>query len=234
MLPAQDSMARNTKIGRRVAGGGWRVGPPTPRQIPPATRHPLPAGREGGFTLAAVMIIMSVMMIFVAFTVPRQWSIVMQRDREQQTLFRMKQYAKAIEEFRKKNNTYPVSMQQLVEARQPRFLRCPKDGCIDPLTGEIDWYVIPQSQARAPGGGAVPPGALQNPQTPQAATSTAPVGIPIKDYAGGPFVGIRPNKTGSSLILVNGADHYEQWNYTALDYQQERAARQQAAVKIWQ
>ena len=197
---------------------------------------------ERGFTLAAVMIIMSVMMIFVAYTVPRQWSIVMQRDREQQTLFTMKQYAKAIEEFRRKNNTYPVSMQQLVEARQPRFLRCPKDGCIDPLTGEIDWYVIPQSQAPAPGGGAVPPGSLQNPQVqapPQqqgttATTATAPTGIPIKDYAGGPFVGIRPNKTGSSLILVNGADHYEQWSYTALDYQQDRTARQQAAVKVWQ
>ena len=188
------------------------------------------------------MIIMSVMMIFVAFTVPRQWSIVMQRDREQQTLFTMKQYAKAIEEFRRKHNgIYPVSMQQLVEARSPRFLRCPKDGCIDPLTGQIDWYVIPQSQAPAPGGGAAPPGVAQNPQAqnPQqqgttATTGMAPAGIPIKDYAGGPFVGIRPNKSGSSLILVNGADHYEQWSYTALDYQQERTARQQAAVKIWQ
>ena len=200
------------------------------------------------------MIIMSVMMIFVAYTVPRQWSIIMQRDREQQTLFIMQQYAKAVEAFRRKNNTYPVSMQQLVEARQPRFLRCPKDGCVDPLTGQVDWLVIPQSQAPAPSGGAaLPPGAAQNPQvqppTPAApapgtapgttpgtttATTTAPPGVPIKDYAGGPFVGIRPNKTGSSLILVNGADHYEQWMYTALDYQQDRTARQQAAVKVWQ
>jgi type II secretory pathway pseudopilin PulG len=208
---------------------------------------------EAGFTLAAVMIIMSVMMIFVAYTVPRQWSIIMQRDREQQTLFIMQQYAKAVEAFRRKNNTYPVSMQQLVEARQPRFLRCPKDGCVDPLTGQIDWLVIPQSQAPAPtGGAALPPGVVQNPQAqnPQqptttapapgtapgttTATTTAPPGVPIKDYAGGPFVGIRPNKTGSSLILVNGADHYEQWMYTALDYQQDRTARQQAAVKVWQ
>ena len=59
-------------------------------------------------------------------------------------------------------------------------------------------------------------------------------GIPIKDYAGGPFVGVRPNKNGSSLILLNGADHYEMWSYTALDYDQERKAHQAAAAKVWQ
>jgi len=196
--------------------------------------------REAGFTLAAVMTIMSVMLIFVAFTVPRQWSIIMQREREQQTIYVMKQYARACEEFRRKNNTYPVSMQQLVEARQPRFIRCPKDGCIDPLTGEVDWLVIPQSQAPAPtGGGAPPPGVVvnppqaQNPQQPGAAPQ-GPQGIPIKDYAGGPFVGVKPNKNGTSLLQFNGADHYEQWIYTALDYGQERNARQQAAQKLWQ
>ena len=214
MHPEQASMALSTKTGRRS---------------------------ERGFTLAAVMIIMSVMMIFVAYTVPKQWSVLMQRGRDQQTIFIMKQYAKACEDFRKKNNTYPVSMQQLVEARLPRFLRCPKDGCIDPLTGEIDWFVVPQAQAPAPGGGTAPPGINPPPGLPPGGTSTAPgtaptvpQGIPIKDYAGGPFVGIKPNKTGPSFVILNGADHYEQWIYTALDYQQERTARQQAAVKVWQ
>ena len=192
---------------------------------------------ERGFTLAAVLTIMSVMLIFVAFTVPRQWSIIMQREREQQTIYVMKQYARACEEFRRKNNTYPVSMDQLVQARQPRFLRCPKDGCIDPLTGQVDWMVIPQSQAPAPGGGVAPPGVAQNPQAQnpqQPGAPTAPKGIAIKDYAGGPFVGVKPSKNGSSLILFNGADHYEQWIYTALDYGQDRTARQQAAQKLWQ
>ena len=207
--------------------------------------RPIKIGNERGFTLAAVLTIMSVMLIFVAFTVPRQWSIVMQREREQQTIYVMKQYARACEEFRRKNNTFPVSMDQLVKARQPRFLRCPENGCIDPLTGQVDWLVIPQSQAPAPTGGAtappgvvqtpapgLPPPQAQNPQQPGA--PTGPQGIPIKDYAGGPFVGVKPNKNGSSLILFNGADHYEQWIYTALDYGQDRNARQQAAQKLWQ
>ena len=219
-------MALSTRIGRRAAESEQRaVGSPLAGRRSP----------ESGFTLAAVMIIMSVMLIFVVYTVPRLWSMVMQRDREQQTIFVMKQYAEACEAFRKKNNTFPVSMQQLVEARQPRFLRCPKDGCIDPLTGQIDWFVIPQSQARPPGGGEVPPGIGVPPPTGSSTTGAPTVpGVPIKDYAGGPFVGVRPNKTGSSMIILNGADHYEQWMYTALDYLQERTARQQAAVKVWQ
>ena len=56
----------------------------------------------------------------------------------------------------------------------------------------------------------------------------------MKDYAGGPFVGVRPPKDGNSLIIFKGADHYEQWMYTALDYQTDRTARQQAAQKVWQ
>ena len=198
---------------------------------PPATRQQLPAGRaEAGFTLAGVIVIMSIMMIFVAYTVPRQWSAVVQRDRELQTIFVMQQYAKAITAFQAKNHIYPISVTQLADARQPRFLRCPKNGCIDPLTGQVDWLIIPQGQARPPGG-AVPP--VVNPQQTQQTTTALP-GIPMKDYAGGPFVGVRPSKSGNSMIIFNGADHYEQWNYTSLDYQTERALRLQAAQKVWQ
>ena len=36
---------------------------------------------ERGFTLAALIVILTIMMVFVAYTVPRQWSTVMQRQR---------------------------------------------------------------------------------------------------------------------------------------------------------
>ena len=32
----------------------------------------------------------------------------------------------------------------------------------------------------------------------------------MKDYAGGPFIGIRPNKNGISLITLNQAEKYEE------------------------
>ena len=56
----------------------------------------------------------------------------------------------------------------------------------------------------------------------------------MKDYAGGPFIGVRPNKTGDSLIELNGMSKYEQWTYTLLDYRNDRNARLMAAQKVWQ
>ncbi len=119
-----------------------------------------------------------------------------------------------------------VNIAQLRDARQPRFLRGNgKDDTIDPLTGQVDWLIVTQAAA-GPQIGA--PG-LAAPQT-----NTAPPGIPMKDYAGGPFIGIRPPKNGSGLVTLMGADKYDQWHYTVLDYRNERAARLAAATRIWQ
>src|SRR5437764_1825649 len=104
---------------------------------------------ENGFTLAGLLVIMTIMMVFVAYTVPRQWSTVMKREREKETIFAMQQYAKAITEFRLKNSAYPTSPKQLQDARQPRMIRGPKGEFVDPLTGEVDWLVIPQAAASA-------------------------------------------------------------------------------------
>jgi len=199
--------------------------------------RPTARGNEGerGFTLAALIVILSILMIFVAYTVPKQWSIVLQRDREKQTQYIMRQYARAILEFqRQHNNTFPTSMDQLKQARNPRVLRF-KDDPIDPLTGQVDWLVIPAAAAGGPTGAPPPPppttssggkDANGNPTTPQVQA------FPMKDYAGGPFAGIRSPKTGQSYMMFNGSDHYEQWNFTAVDLQLEVQQRLQAASTV--
>lgn len=204
-----------------------------------------PGPHERGFTLAALIVILTILMIFVAYTVPRQWSIILKRDRELQTIFIMKQYAIAIDEFQRKNNVLPVTIDQLKQARNPRFLRGPKSEYADPLTGQVDWLIVPQSaqgatnpQIAAPGQTApgqtpVAPISGSGPNPQQAQPATIP-GIPMKDYAGGPFIGVRPQKTGDSLITVNGAEKYEQWSYTVIDYRNERNGLWNAATKIWQ
>ena len=212
------------------------------------------ATAEHGFTLAGVIVIMTIMMIFVAYTVPRLWSTVMKRERERQTIFAMQQYAKAITEFRLKNQTFPTSIKQLQEARQPRMIRGPKGEFVDPLTGEVDWLVIPQSAAGAipphnqPGNN--PPGVPPPPPPPPPPTDTTKTdtsdttssnpnaapglpGIPIKDYAGGPFIGVRPPAKGKSLMTLFGADTYETWIYTAQDYEQEKQLRLNAAATVF-
>ncbi|HEV2718921.1 MAG TPA: type II secretion system protein, partial [Thermoanaerobaculia bacterium] len=97
---------------------------PTPVPCP---LRPAPSG-ERGFTLAALIVIATIILVFASYTVPRYWSTVMQREREQETIFAMRQYARAIKLFFDKNKTYPVSMEQLAKARQPRLLRGGKDG----------------------------------------------------------------------------------------------------------
>ncbi|MGA8806868.1 MAG: type II secretion system protein [Thermoanaerobaculia bacterium] len=209
---------------------------------------------ESGFTLAGVLVIMTIMMIVVAYTVPRMWSTVMKREREKQTIYAMQQYAKAIVEFREKNKTYPTSIQQLKDARQPRMIRGVKGEYPDPLTGEVDWLVIPQAAgaslpAHTPPGTNGPPGVSAPPPPPPPPSTPATgtpgngsenpnaaaglPGIPIKDYAGGPFIGVRPAAHGKSLIKLFDADTYETWVYTTLDYDQEKAARLQAANTVF-
>lgn len=199
---------------------------------------------ERGFTLAGVIVILTIMMIFAAYTVPRQWSAILQRDRDKQTIFIMRQYAIAISAFQDKNKTWPVSMDQLKDARTPRFLRGPKDGYIDPLTGQVDWLIIPASAVGATGQPLPIPGnqpGNQNPtqpgnqtQTTAPATSTAAPGVPMKDYAGGPFIGVRPNRSGKSFAQFRDQENYETWMYTAFDYRADRDLRILDAAKKWQ
>jgi type II secretory pathway pseudopilin PulG len=187
--------------------------------------------RQAGFTLAGVIVLLTIVMIFAAYTVPRQWSAILQRDRDKQTIFIMRQYARAISAFQDKNKTWPVSMDQLKDARAPRFLRGPKDGYIDPLTGAVDWMIIPAT-AVAPNGQRLPN--LPQPQTDTANTTPAAPGIPMKDYAGGPFIGVRPNKSGKSFLEFQTQQNYESWMYTAFDYRADRDARIVSAAKKWQ
>jgi type II secretory pathway pseudopilin PulG len=202
---------------------------------------------ESGFTLAGVIVIMTIMMIVVAYTVPRMWSTVMKREREKETIYAMQQYAKAIVEFREKNKSFPTSIQQLKDARQPRMIRGPKGEYVDPLTGEVDWLVIPQAAGASlpahftttngtpPGPPPPPPPVTGTPGNGSENTNAAAglPGIPIKDYAGGPFIGVRPAAHGKSLMTLFGADTYETWVYTTLDYDQEKAARLQAANTVF-
>lgn len=212
------------------------------------------ATAQDGFTLAGLIVIMTIMMIFVAYTVPRMWSTVTQRERERQTIYAMQQYAKAIAEFRAKNSTYPTSPQQLKDARLPRMIRGVKGEYLDPLTGEVDWLVIPQSAAGslpqrnngvnpngAPGAPPPPPPPTQTTGTPSTTDTSATnpggapalPGIPIKDYAGGPFIGVRPPIHGKSFISFLGSDTYESWVYTTIDYDQEKGLRLQAAGTVY-
>ncbi len=178
------------------------------------------------------------MSIIIAFTVPEQWSMVLKRERDRQTIFLMKQYARGILAWQQKHNSQPTSLEQLQEARNPRLLRgTGKWPC--PITGkEDDWILVPQTAIMAPGI-APPPGPNDeiiggnNARDPSAGASQAGTRLnkdaSPPDYSG-PFVAVRPKAKGKSFIAFNGAENYDEWVYTVFDLTTEIAARNQPAA----
>ena len=184
-----------------------------------------------------MIVILTIIAIVIAYTVPAQWSMVMKRERDRQTIFLMKQFARGIMRWQQKHNSMPVSLQQMQDARKPLILRNGgKWPC--PLTGsEKDWIMVPAA-AVAPDGRVIPNAGggpsrtnpATNPQQqPQPAGNRAPSKLnkelSPKDYVG-PFVGVRPNASGKSFIEFNGAGDYSDWVYTVEDLRNEIAGRQ--------
>jgi type II secretory pathway pseudopilin PulG len=193
------------------------------------------SGQEG-YTLAALIVILTIISIIVAFTVPDQWSMIMRRERDKQTIFLMKQYARAIMNWQlKHNNTVPASLEQLHEARKPRLVRG-KDIWPMPLTGKPeDWIMVPPQalvpnapgQQPQPG---VPPGTPPPPAQPGQAAFKLNKDASPPDYKG-PFVAVRPNFAGPSFLALNEAEDYGEWVYTVDDLRREIQARQQALAR---
>ena len=193
--------------------------------------------KEAGYTLAALLVVLTIISLVVAYTVPEQWSKIMRREREKQTIFLMKQFARGIYNWERKHQALPVSLEQLQKARDPRMLRGTEE-LICPLTGrEDDWIMVPPNAIEAQAGGAALQGGQQgvgvgrgaNPQQ-QAASMTPsklnPEASP-KDYVG-PFVAVRPNAKGASLMSLKGAEDYGQWVYTLQDLKNEIQMQQLA------
>ena len=187
---------------------------------------------EAGFTLAGVVVILTIMAVVIAYTVPEQWSKIMHRERDKQTIFIMKQYARAIKRFKDKNGgALPTSLDQLKQARLPRVMRGGGE-YIDPLTGKVDWIPVgPQASTPPAAAGQIQSvwitGAQQNQQNRQRQPGQPQPGGQVI----GPIAGVRPAKTGKAFIALNGAENYEEWTYTVIDLENEIKARQEALGK---
>jgi len=77
--------------------------------------------RDSGFTLVAVMIGIAILTILIAAVAP-SIATIMKRDREQELIFRGRQYARAIGLFQRRYGRYPNELKELYENR-PRAIR---------------------------------------------------------------------------------------------------------------
>jgi type II secretory pathway pseudopilin PulG len=87
-----------------------------------------------GFTYVALLAAIVILGISMG-AAGKFWSYVMQREREEELLFRGEQYSAAIERYVKANNTYPQSIESLLN-ESPKLKRNLRQQYKDPITRE--------------------------------------------------------------------------------------------------
>ncbi|MFN8006062.1 MAG: hypothetical protein U0V70_03335 [Terriglobia bacterium] len=99
-----------------------------------------PAHRgERGYMLAVVAVFTSVLLITLTAAVIN-WQKAMQREQEEELLFRGRQFMRAIELWQRKfPGTYPTTMDALLSSNNTRFLR---KKWKDPITNSPNWRLI--------------------------------------------------------------------------------------------
>lgn len=171
---------------------------------------------EAGYNLVILMMALTVTNIFIAAAMPK-WSHVIRREREEELISRGWQYAEAIRIFQNRFQRLPVRLDELTEV-EPRSIR---KLWKDPMTEGGRWVLIP------PGTG---PNLTPPPQGPdgrddqQGPDDGTDAGEEVPDNTGigekggttqaGPFIGVHSRSTKESILIFNGHDRYDQWQFT--------------------
>jgi type II secretory pathway pseudopilin PulG len=180
--------------------------------------------------MAALLIGLSVMAVMMSAALP-VWTHVMQREREEELIWRGEQYKRAIGLFQRKYaNTFPPTLDVLVEQK---FLRKKYK---DPVT-DSDFQIIPVGgQARGPGmpgglgsgfglpaqggqPGAQGQGQPAQGQQPQAGSFGAAmqgatqIGLGGQQQAAMGIQGVTSKSSDTSIKLYNGRNKYNEWAF---------------------
>jgi type II secretory pathway pseudopilin PulG len=110
---------------------------------PPSRRH---RRSEDGYVLVAVIFMMVILILSLSVAIPKVREDI-QRDRDEETMQRGKQYIRAVQLYYRKFNAYPPNVDALVKTNDIRFLR---KKYIDPTTGKDEWKPIMWGQNKTP------------------------------------------------------------------------------------
>lgn len=159
---------------------------------------------------------MTIMAVMMAAALPVV-STQVQREREEELIFRGLQYAEGIRLYRKRYGRFPVSLKEMYETR-PRTLR---KLWKDPMTDSTDWGLVNPggaSQVVLPGRGSgdkgKPPGSDPGPKplpTPTPSPFGGPSGSPQNLL---PVAGVYSKSTKKALRQFQGRDTYSEWQFT--------------------
>jgi type II secretory pathway pseudopilin PulG len=101
---------------------------------------------EEGYMLVVVIFMMAMLILSLSIALPRVRESI-QRDREEETMQRGKQYIRAVQLYYRKFNAYPPNVDALVKTNNIRFLR---KKYVDPTTGKDEWKPVLFGQNKTP------------------------------------------------------------------------------------
>src|SRR5262245_28890009 len=161
-------------------------------------------GSDRGYAMAALLVGMSVMAVLMSALLPH-WSHMATREKEEELIFRGKQYARAIGLFQRKYaNTPPPSVKVLVEQR---FLRKEYK---DPITQDDFQPIYANQQGMAGQGPGTSNVAARPGQAPSATISTPAQSSNLQSGFGstgigpqGGIIGVTSKSKEASIKLYN-------------------------------
>ena len=174
---------------------------------------------DAGYTLVALVIWMAILTILLAAVGP-SISTIMKREREDELIFRGRQYARAISLFQRRFGRYPNTLKELMENR-PRTIR---KLWKDPMCRCDEWHLLilgaPDAIVPRPGGAGNP----QNPGTglPPPRPTPTPGAFAPKAGTQGPIVGVRSQVHKEALREWRGRKYYDEWSFIAGDADREQ------------
>src|SRR4030042_4226160 len=102
--------------------------------------------RTSGYVLIMLLFVVTAMGIGLLVAVP-VWQTQIQREKEEELIFRGKQYVEAVRLFQiKKPGTFPKTLEELVEEK------CLRRPFKDPMSPDGDWNIILLPEGGGPGG----------------------------------------------------------------------------------
>lgn len=166
-----------------------------------------------GFVMAALLIVMAVAAVWMAAALPT-WKQRSVREKEAELVFRGQQYQRALRLYNQKfPGASPQNLDVLVENKVLR------KKYTDPITGEDFLPLYGGTQVGIPaGGGLAQPGIAPSGGTtaipPQPGARPGGAGTPQGPGQGGALIGVYSRSTAASIIIYNGATHYNEWQFT--------------------
>lgn len=175
---------------------------------------------EAGYNLVILVMVITVMNIVIAASLPL-WSSVIRRDKEEELIFRGLQYAEAIRVFQNRFGRLPVRLEELVEVK-PRSIR---QLWKEPMSDNGKWDPIFQNQPMAPVQPQSPGGdpTAETPNGPPGGDSGEGDGREKPTFGGpakgdtvavGPIIGVRSRSGKPSFLIFNGKQRYDEWQFT--------------------